>query len=471
MSRAPSTPLSPADIVRSGLCIGCGACAAKAEPGTAGMGFDRFGQLKPTGPFRHGRSEEFSRLCPFSPIARNEDDLAAEHLAAAPVVDAKLGRFSAAFVGHAGPDVRAAGSSGGMVSWVALALLRSGRIDAVAHVAGKGRPDAAEPMFAYRLSRTEAELRSGARSRYYPVEMSGVLKEIRRTPGRYAVIGLPCFIKAVRLLQARDPVLRERIVWTLGLFCGHMKSARMADSFSWQLGARTTDVAALDYRIKDPSRAANVYTAEARLVSGETKRQDWWSLADGDWGAGFFQNSACNMCDDVAAETADIAFGDAWAEPYAQDGRGTNVVVARRPELARLLEEASMAGEISLQAVDAAFVVATQAAGFRQRREGLAHRLTWPRRGVRPIKRVAPRREPDPHRRRIYRIRAIISAWSHRVMWSSRLLRWPGLYVAWARTALAAYHGLAYGRGRLGRLVARWDRMRGRTQPSQTGAA
>jgi coenzyme F420-reducing hydrogenase beta subunit len=44
------------------------------------------------------------------------------------------------------------------------------------------------------------------------------------------------------------------------------------------------------------------------------------------WGAGFFQNSACNYCDDVVAETSDIAFGDAWVEPYSSDGRGTNVV-------------------------------------------------------------------------------------------------------------------------------------------------
>ena len=437
------------------------------------MGFDRYGQLKPQGDrrFLGERTEAFARTCPFSPAARNEDNLAAERLAAATKTDDKLGRFSAAFVGHAGEDVRSGGSSGGMVTWVALALLRSGRVDAVAHVAGDGRPDAEAPMFAYRLSRTEADLRGGAKSRYFPVEMSDVLREIRRTPGRYAVVGVPCFIKAVQLLRDRDPVLRERIVWTLGLFCGHMKSARMADSFSWQLGARTDAVASLDYRIKDTSRPANLYTAEARLDAGETRRRDWWTLADGDWGAGFFQNSACNMCDDVTAETADIAFGDAWAEPYAQDGRGTNVVVARQPELADLLREAAARGELSLQEVDAGFVVQTQAAGFRQRRAGLAHRLTWRRRGVRPIKRVAPRREPDPHRRRIYRIRALISAWSHRIMEVSRRLRWPGLYLGWARAALASYHGLAYGRGRLGRLVAGYDRLRGRDRPRPSGAA
>lgn len=476
MTQAPvrdaAPALAPADIVRSGLCIGCGGCATALAP-EARMDLDRDGQWKPAGPrdWRTQRSQPFARLCPFSPAAANEDDIAAVRLAEAPLADPRLGRYTRAYVGHADDATRGGGSSGGMVTWVAAALLRSGRVDAVAHVAGSGRPSGPEPMFAYRLSRTEAELRAGARSRYFPVEMSGVLRAIRETPGRYAVVGLPCFIKAVHLLRASDPVLRDRITHTLGLFCGHMKSARMADSFSWQLGARPAEVAHLDYRIKDTSRPANLYTTEARLDAGPVLRRDWWSLADGDWGAGFFQNSACDMCDDVMAETADVSFGDAWAEPYAQDGRGTNVVVARTPEIAALLDAAAAAGAIELQTVDADFVAATQAAGLRHRREGLAHRLTWPRRGVRPIKRVSPAREPSFQRRRIYRIRFLISRWTPRIMRMARLWNRPGLYVGWARVALAAYHGFAYGRGRLGRIVTRWDRLLGRSAERTDGAA
>jgi coenzyme F420-reducing hydrogenase beta subunit len=36
----------------------------------------------------------------------------------------------------------------------------------------------------------------------------------------------------VQLLRREDPVMRERIVFTLGLFCGHMKSARLVESFA-----------------------------------------------------------------------------------------------------------------------------------------------------------------------------------------------------------------------------------------------
>jgi coenzyme F420-reducing hydrogenase beta subunit len=446
--------LTPGDMVRSHLCIGCGACA----DGGAAMVMDRYGQLKPPAAEHRRRDQAFAGLCPFSPKASDESRIAAARFPAAPAADDRIGRYEAAYVGHAAEaDFRRQGSSGGMVSWTAAELMRRGLVDGVAHVAPTGDPDR---LFAYRISRTAADLAAGARSRYYPVELSQVLAEMRRTPGRYAVVGVPCFIKAVHLLARQDPVLRERIAFTLGLFCGHSKSARMVGSFAWQMGVDSGEVERVEYRVKDPRRPANWYTAELGLRGGAAVRRDWWHLVDGDWGAGFFQNAACNVCDDVVAETADISFGDAWVEPYSSDGRGTNVVVARSPLLNRLLLAAIAEGRLDLRPVDAAFVVATQAAGFRQRREGLALRLTWRRAGLRPGKRVAPTAAGLPVRRRlIYAARAHISAWSHRVFLAARVLRRPGLYVRWAAPMAAIYQGLAYSRGPVGAAADRLERL------------
>jgi coenzyme F420-reducing hydrogenase beta subunit len=470
VSASPAA-LAPRDIIRSGLCIGCGGCAGPSTGLHMAMTAD--GLIEPTGdPLAlSARTEAFARRCPFSPAALDEDQLANLHLPDSRFTDPRIGRFEAAFVGAATGEDRTRGSSGGLVTWTAAALLASGEIDAIAHVRGDGCPDGSAPMFAYTLSRSAEALRAGARSRYYPVEMSQILSAVREIPGRYAVIGLPCFIKAVRLAQTEDAVLRERIVVTLGLFCGHMKSARMADSFCWQLGADPRRTTRLDYRIKDAARPANLYTAEALADTGAVARRDWSQLVDGDWGAGFFQASACDMCDDVTAETADIAFGDAWAAPYDADGRGTNVVIARTPVLAGLLRAGLAARQLVLEAVDADFVARTQAAGLRHRREGLAYRLTWPRHGVRPRKRVAPSRALDRQRRRIYRVRATIAWMSHRIMRLARGLGWPRLYLIWAQAALSTYHGVAYGRGRIGALLRRYRRLQGLPDGFPPGAA
>lgn len=454
----PSAPdpllVAPRRIVSAGLCIGCGVCVANSDDPATTMIWDRHGNLVPQGRrWIDASSRSFSRLCPFAPAASNEDELSAILFPDARQRDRRIGRFISAHVGHVEEGgFRKRGSSGGMVSWVATELLRRRMVDGVIHVAACDRA-AHRRLFRYRISRSEAEISDGACSRYYPVDLAEVLRTVRATPGRYAVVGLPCFIKAVNLLRAEDAMFRQRIVYTLGLFCGHMKSARFVDSIALQTGVDPETVSAVQYRVKTPGRQGNQYRTRLTLADGAVCEKDWWDLADGDWGAGFFQNPACNFCDDVVAETADIAFGDAWVEPYTSDHRGTNVVVVRRPELEQLLSAAIADGRLKLQQVDADFVRRTQKAGLRHRREGLAWRLR--RRPTRlPIrKRVAPGSLPTLRRRLVYRTRYMIAIWSHRVFHVARRSGLPQLYVMWAASALYLYQALTYSRGRLGGLL------------------
>ena len=444
---------SPAEIVKSGLCVGCGSCVA-AQP-SASMEWDKDGFLQPEGPrdWYEAPSEYLAKACPFSPLAVNEDMIAAERFPAAAGTDASIGRFEAAYVGHAAEQpFRQDGSSGGMTSWVAAELLRTGAVDAVAHVVPTP-PHENGRFFDYRVSRSAEAVMEGAKSRYYPIELSRVLREIRATTGRYAVVGIPCFIKAINLLRRSDPVIGERITHTLGLFCGHMKSAALVESFAWQLQSEYERVRAVDYRRKDNKRPANWYRAQLLLDDGSKAEQDWWHLVDGDWGAGFFQNPACNWCDDVVAETADIAFGDAWVEPYSSDGRGTNVVVIRTKAMKQLIEAARGDGRLNLEPVGPEFVIQTQAAGLRHRREGLAYRLSRRRKGIMPVKRGAASADLRLRRKLVYRMRFEIARWSHGMFRLARRLQRPAIYLLWARNSLRIYQALAWSHGRLGRMI------------------
>jgi coenzyme F420-reducing hydrogenase beta subunit len=443
--------LSPADIIRSDLCIGCGACTLTA-PDSA-MAWDRDGFRKPAGAFTARKTSALASRCPMSPVAANEDNIAAE-LFPAPQ-DPHLGRTLASYIGHvAEEEWRAQGSSGGLTSWVAGELLRTGEVDAVAHVAPEAVTDTAR-FFGYRLSRSLDELQSGAQSRYYPVDLAAVLHEIRATPGRYAIVGVPCFIKAVHLARRADPVLAERITHTLGLFCGHQKSAHLVDSFALQLNAPMREVRAVDYRKKDAGRPANWYRADLTLADGSHRAEDWMHLADGDWGAGFWQNPACDWCDDVVGETADISFGDAWIEPHSSDGRGTNVAVVRSPAIHAMIEAARAGGRLALEPTTSAIIVQTQAAGFRHRRQGLAYRLTWRKRGLKPLKRVVPSADLPLRRKAIYRLRRLITRGSHRMFALARATGRPKLYTTWARPTLKLYQALAWGAGPLGQWLDR----------------
>lgn len=451
---------SPKDIVTSGLCIGCGSCVAQTTATNAAMNWDKQGFLKPEGErqWYETKSETFSKTCPFSPVAKNEDYLSAHLFDEPRAFSATIGRFQQAYVGYvAEEEYRLRGSSGGMVSWVASELLKKGLIDGVAHVTPTANPKEEGGFFKYRISRNLDQINEGAQSRYYPIEMSEIIEEIKNVPGRYAVVGIPCFIKAINLLRLQDAVVAERIQYTLGLFCGHMKSARFVESFAWQMNVPAENIVKVDYRFKAPDRPANMYNAKLTLQDGSVVNRDWWHLADGDWGAGFFMNNACNFCDDVVAETADISFGDAWAEPYSKDWRGTNVIVIRSGLIGEMIDKAIEEKKLELATVDENFVTQTQTAGFRQRREGLAYRLTWVNTKVKPCKRVAAQSTNIAVKRKlIYRMRYYITAGSNRFFAIARKWKQPKIYLRFAQLATAIYHGLAYHKGKISEMKKRF---------------
>lgn len=435
-------------IVAAGACIGCGACAVANAEGYA-VRFGRLGlyQAQPNDHTLAPEEEQrVASICPFSDCAETEDEIAERVFPQAAQHHPAVGVWTSAYVGAAKEGTfQARGSSGGLLSWVLVELLRRRLIDGVVHVVPQVPTAHDRRLFAYRISRTAAEVSEGAKSRYYPVEFSAALAAIRAEPGRYAFVGLPCFVKAVRLLMRDDPILRSRITFCAGLFCGHLKSAALVDSFAGQLGVAPEAVAGVDFRVKQPDQRADRYTIGLQLRDGTARTCDWARMVDGDWGMGFFQYSACNLCDDVMAETADIAFGDAWVPPYSADSRGTNVVVVRAPAIDAVLREARAEGRVELAEVDGDFLARTQAAGLRQRREGLAYRLSKSRGRWVPRKRVQPGAAGIGwKRRRVYDLRQLISRWSHVIFHQSQTMRAPWIYRTWARLIAATYRAVLW---------------------------
>jgi hypothetical protein len=130
-------------------------------------------------------------------------------------------------------------------------------------------------------------------------------------------------------------------------------------------------------------------------------------------------------------------------------------VVVRTPELKDMIEQARADGRLQLEPVDAEFIARTQAAGLRHRRDGLAYRLTWRGRRITPRKRVQPSAAMPLRRKLVYRMRAAIARWSHRMFRLARALHAPRLYTAWARSVLRLYQSVTWSRGRLGAILDR----------------
>ncbi|WP_372933970.1 Coenzyme F420 hydrogenase/dehydrogenase, beta subunit C-terminal domain [Mariniphaga sediminis] len=370
-------------VIKGGYCIGCGACASldgspfKIEMDEHLMFQARLNDKESKLPFS---DVSVLSVCPFSNENLNENEIGKDLYGGDAVKDDKLGYVRATYAGYVVEDsFREKGSSGGMGTWILTELFTRGLIDGVAHVHAVEPTERDSRLFKYHLSTTIEEIVNGAKSRYYPIEMSEVVKQIKEKPGKYAIVGLPCFIKAIRLLMLKDQVLSERIKFCIGLVCGHLKSAHFANMWAWQVGIHPTTLIGIDFRTKLEGYGANQYGITATgSVEGERISKvspPLSKLFGANWGWGLFKYKACDYCDDVVAETADVTIGDAWLPRYVRDSAGTNIIIIRNRVIQRILEDAESLNRISMEHLSKKDIIASQSSGFAHRRESLSFRL------------------------------------------------------------------------------------------------
>lgn len=186
---------------------------------------------------------------------------------------------------------------------------------------------------------------------------------------------MACFLKAVRLAQIHDPVLKDKIVFLTGIICGGVKSHFFTQYLASKAGAEQNNFEKPEYRIKDHDSTSGDYG-----FSCESKKEDRIHFIKmrevGDmWGSGLFKANACDYCDDVTTELADVSLGDAWLEPYSRDGKGHNVIVARSPLATEILKEGASLGDLELEELPMDRFLASQQGSFNHRHDGLALRI------------------------------------------------------------------------------------------------
>lgn len=379
-------------VVANHLCVGCGICAGLL-PNVLCIKEDKYGTYLPelVGNPINDWEELSLAVCPFSGCNENEDKISQELFGYQEKIRHHnvTGYYLECFSGFVTDEnKRIHSTSGGIISFLAEKMLSSGQVDAIACV---GKSDNNESLFTYQLIKNVSELNQCRKSRYYPVQFSSVIRKIKESDLRVLFIGLPCFIKAIRLAQKVDPTLNKRIVYTAGLFCGHLKSKHYSAYLARNCGVHESKITSVDFRKKIPGMPANRYAFEVgyNSHSKQIMMEDVWA---GSWTNNLFMLDACEYCDDIMAETADIAVGDAWLPEYTKDYRGTSIVVCRNENILSILNQRSETGSLSLQNISAEKVVVSQSGGIRQRRTGLQYRLFLAEKKGQwyPLKRVAP---------------------------------------------------------------------------------
>ena len=301
------------NISESAFCSGCGVCSAVCPKACINIRENARGELRPviddTACISCGKCKT---VCPTFNAISGESQNATVYLGTA-------------------PDFAGNGSSGGVATYFINAILENKTVDHAVLVKPQNDPD---ELFSYTVCKTKEDLEKCQGSAYYPVTLQKALNDIKSTDGTFAVIGVPCFINALKKLKASSGFWDKKLKVLIGIVCGHTPNRHLVDCLAFKSGHKREDITSCRFRINDVGRPAWDYGV--RLAYSDKSKTV--SFGSDDFGFLFwrrlFIGDCCLNCSDVFAENADITFMDAWLPEYKEKLEGTSIIICRNKEFA-----------------------------------------------------------------------------------------------------------------------------------------
>lgn len=356
-------------VLRGELCTGCGLCASISE-GAIRMAEQAPGYARPEATGAVMPAEAERKIAETCPGARVEP-----WTGKASVVDPYWGPLRTVATGAAtDPQTRYEGSSGGLVSALAIQALRAGLVDRVVHIG----PDPEEPTRNRTItSRTPQEVIAGAGSRYTASSpLESILAAVADGGGRMAFIGKPCDVSALRRLARDDAAVAEAVPVMLSFFCAGIPSHGGVGRILAQMGVSPEDVATFRFRGRGWPGMCAAETFDGRL-SELTYAESWGGHLSRE------VQFRCKICPDAVGGVADIACADAWygdddGYPAFEEAEGRSLVITRT-DMGELLLQAALADKaIELEALDPSQIDRMQPGQTRRKRLVLSRKLALP---------------------------------------------------------------------------------------------
>ncbi len=367
-------------VLAQDYCCGCGVCTAVCPDAVLDMRFNEQGEYRPCLIGTCIQCGMCAGVCPFVDENANEDEIARVRFSGQQQIKhcIETGYYLDAYIGHLiNTNDRLNSASGGLATWLLGKLLDDHYVDYVLSVAPSNDGNA---LFKYKVCASSDDVRRCSSSCYYPVTTQEVLSFVAENEGRYAIVGLPCVCKSLRLSQQCSKLFRDRIKFVIGLVCGQTKSKSFVEYLCAAAGGNPHKLQKVAFRVKDTSRPASDYGLRLTWEVGGKQTEEatvFWNQGMGRvWRDRFFTPQACSFCDDVFAECADIAFMDAWLPDYVKNPLGHNLVLIRDECLNRIFsDETEHSSQTILRRIGIDSLVKSQLGVLCAKRGGLRDRI------------------------------------------------------------------------------------------------
>ncbi len=362
--------------VKNDYCIGCGVCAGVCPSNNLNMDWSPLGELIPhTNDLCSDKCSICLDICPFNNHEINQDNVANSLFSKIHNIkyNEYTGYYLNCYVGFQKDTAkRLKSASGGLATSFLSSLIEENIVDRVAAVGifgDNGR------MFDFKILSNSDEVYTCASSAYYPVEISRVLKEIikEKEELNYAIIALPCVTYALRLAMEKIPKFKKKIKIIASLTCGQLQNRFCTELLSLESGIKVNELSTMNFRQKSGNSPATSYTQVAADKNGnEGMPHNNQELPFHLWHYHYFKQNACNFCDDVFGELADITFMDAWLPEYINDYRGTSLIISRTPLALKLLKNSQ---ECTLKEINVNKLIESQIGVIQKKRTLLKGKL------------------------------------------------------------------------------------------------
>jgi coenzyme F420 hydrogenase subunit beta len=332
-------------IISYGLCAGCGLCESLAGVARIEMGLSSAGHMRPRikAPLEGAVMARILAVCPGVTVTGPDADIAGSdavfHDIWGPIRSLHRGW-------SADEELRFHSAAGGAMTALGCYLLETGKVDAVAHVrAASQRPMETDTI----VSRTAADVRSGAQSRYGPAAPLRHVTQLLDEGLVFAVLAKPCDVAAIRNLERIDPRVALQIPYLISIFCGGVPTIHTPDKIAAYHGLAPEEVSVFRWRGNGWPGPTHIETKDGRVFD-LTYDKVWYS-DDVPWT--YDMQFRCKICPDAIGELADVACPDAWVmrdgKPIHEEAPGANLFIARTKRGEDMVAEAAAAGALHLE--------------------------------------------------------------------------------------------------------------------------
>lgn len=319
------------DVVKKGLCTGCGTCYSLCPNHSINMKIHKKkGIYIPRINERCDNCGICLKVCPGHEFDFRKFN---NEIFGRLPNDSLLGNFLRCSLGYSTDEkIRYNSSSGGIVTQILISALEMGLIDgALVTRMKKDDPFIPEPF----IARSKKEIIEASKSKYCPVPANIALKTIleeEEDDKKFAVVGLPCHVHGIRKAEKVNKILKKKIIMHIGIFCSTMPSFLATKFILHKYSIDKEKVKSFSYR-------GNGWPGCLKVKLEKNKRTIPINEYRSSGFAEYFIPIRCKLCIDMSNEFADLSIADAWIpEIIKNDNIGTSIILTKNNNAKKFLE-------------------------------------------------------------------------------------------------------------------------------------